>query len=135
MRVVVDTSVVLSAAFRDRTPEEVVLFIAHDPDIEWVASTAILTEYVEVLRRPKFGLPEALVRQWEEIFNLFIIIIDVLFEVPFPRDPKDAKFLACAIVAEADYFITSDKDFIEAYRVMRTTVCSVSQFRRLVIDR
>lgn len=124
----------MSAAFRDRTPEEVILFIARSPQVEWIASNAILTEYVDVLRRPKFGLSDALLRQWQEIFSLFITIIDVPSEVKFPRDPKDAKFVACAVAGGADYLITSDKDFADAYNLMGATVCSVTHFKHLVID-
>lgn len=134
MRVVIDTSVVVSAAFRDRVPEEVLLFIVRHSDLEWIASTSILSEYLGVLRRPKFGLSEVLLREWEEVFKASITVIDVPNDIEFPRDPKDAKFLACAIVGEADYLITSDKDFTEAHPLTSTTICSVTQFKRTVVD-
>ncbi|MCW5852541.1 MAG: putative toxin-antitoxin system toxin component, PIN family, partial [Anaerolineae bacterium] len=108
--------------------------IARHSDIEWIASQAILSEYIEVLRRPKFGLSAALLREWEAVFNMVITVIDVSDDVEFPRDPKDAKFLACAIVGEADYLITSDKDFTDAYALMLTTVCSVSHFKATVVN-
>ena len=53
--VVVDTNVVISAAFRDRIPEEIILFIVGSEDFEWIVSPKILTEYNEVLSRKKFG--------------------------------------------------------------------------------
>lgn len=53
----------------------------------------------------------------------------------FPRDQKEAKFLACALATDADYLITGDRDLIEAYRLLNTTVCSLNPFKRLVIDR
>ena len=52
----------------------------------------------------------------------------------FPRDQKDAKFLACAQAAEADYFITGDRDFTEAKKLVTTTILSVSLFKQLVCD-
>ncbi|MDP3185965.1 MAG: putative toxin-antitoxin system toxin component, PIN family, partial [Anaerolineales bacterium] len=55
-------------------------------------------------------------------------------EVYFPRDQKDAKFLACALSAEADYLITGDKDFDDAHKTGVTTVISVSAFKRLIVD-
>ena len=69
MRVVVDTNIVVSAILRDRLPERVILFIIARPDFEWVASQEILTEYREVLRRPKFGLPEPVLAQWDDRFR------------------------------------------------------------------
>jgi hypothetical protein len=47
-------------------------------------------------------------------------------EVDFPRDRKDAKFLACAIAAGADFFITGDADFNEAQTLLNTTIISLS---------
>ena len=53
--------------------------------------------------------------------------------VPFPRDVKDAKFLACALAADADFLITGDLDFSEARKLGNTKIVSVSQFAELVV--
>ena len=45
MKVVVDTNVLVSAAFRDRNPERVLLYIVRDSQIEWVVSNEILGHY------------------------------------------------------------------------------------------
>ena len=44
MKVVIDTNVVVSAALRDRDPETVILFVAGQPDFQWVVSNPILEE-------------------------------------------------------------------------------------------
>jgi putative PIN family toxin of toxin-antitoxin system len=134
MKVIFDTNVVVSAALRDRVPEEIILFVVEHPDFEWIGSPAIVAEYVEVLARPKFRLPETIIRRWNDIFDRVITIIDVTSEVDFPRDPKDAKFLACALAANADYLVTGDKDFEEAKKIGATTVLSVHQFKSLICD-
>lgn len=46
---------------------------------------------------------------------------------------KDAKFLACALAANADFFITGDQDFAEAGRLVRTKIVSVRQFDEMVL--
>ena len=61
-------------------------------------------------------------------------LVDVNIVVEFPRDQKDAKFLACALSAEADYLITGDKDFEEAHKTGVTTVISVAEFKRLIVE-
>jgi uncharacterized protein len=132
MRVVVDTNVVVSAILRDRIPEKVLLFILARPDFEWVASAEILTEYREVLRRPKFRLPESVLTKWDERFRSAIAVWPAETPVSFARDVKDAKFLACALAADADFFITGDGDFTEARKLGRTKIVSVSQFDALV---
>lgn len=132
MRVVVDTNVVVSAILRDRVPEKVLLFIIARPDFQWVASLEILTEYREVLRRPKFGLPDSVLSQWDERFDSAIAEWPVEMPVSFLRDVKDAKFLACALAADVDFLITGDRDFTEARKLGRTKIVSVSQFNELV---
>ena len=134
IKVVVDTGVVVSAAFRDRTPEAAILFIVEHEDFEWIASPSILDEYDEVLSRKKFGLSPELLQRWKEVFDQFTIKIETNIEIDFPRDQKDAKFLECALAAEADYLITGDKDFEEARKLMQTTIISVNQFKQLIID-
>lgn len=131
MRVVVDTTVVVSAVLRDRDPEKVLRLIAERSDVEWLASAAILQEYEEVLRRPKFGLPAAVVDRWMHLFGQIISTVEASGHIEFPRDPKDAIFLACAMTAEADFLITSDKEFTQASKLMRTYIVSVAQFLSL----
>jgi predicted nucleic acid-binding protein len=58
----------------------------------------------------------------------------VVIDIDFPRDQKDAKFLACAIAAEADFLITGDRDFSEVQTLGNTTIISVSSFKQLVCD-
>jgi len=132
MRVVVDTNVVVSAILRDRLPEKVLLFIVARPDFEWVASPEILAEYRAVLRRPKFALSNSVLSQWDERFDSAIAEWPVEIPVSFPRDVKDAKFLACALAAGADFLVTGDRDFTEARKLGRTKIVSVSQFNELV---
>ncbi len=135
IKVVVDTGIIVSAAFRDRTPEEVILFIVEQEDFEWIASPAILEEYMEVLARKKFNLSPEVLRKWRDMFEQFTTTIEVDIEIDFPRDQKDAKFLECALIAEADYLITGDKDFTEARKLVQTTIISVSQFKQLIVEK
>ena len=135
IKVVVDTGIIVSAAFRDRTPEEVILFIVEQEDFEWIASPAILEEYMEVLARKKFNLSPEVLRKWRDMFEQLTTTIEVDIEIDFPRDQKDAKFLECALIAEADYLITGDKDFTEARKLVQTTIISVSQFKQLIVEK
>jgi uncharacterized protein len=134
IKVIVDTGITVSAAFRDRVPEEVILFIVEQGDFEWIVSSAILEEYIEVLARKKFNLSPEVLQKWREIFEQCTTTVEVDIEVNFPRDQKDAKFLECALAAEADYLITGDKDFEEAQKLVKTTIISVSQFKKLVME-
>jgi len=49
-----------------------------------------------------------------EIIELKTEILPPLGTLPsFTRDPKDDKFVACAIAGKADYLITEDKDLLD----------------------
>ena len=135
MRVVIDTNVVVSAVLKDRVPEDVIRFVIECPDFEWVVSREILAEYLTVLGRPALGIPKDILDRWESLFARLLTVLEVRQKVDFARDPDDAPFLACALSAGAEYLITGDKDFAEAYKAVNTTVVSVSQFKGLVCDR
>jgi putative PIN family toxin of toxin-antitoxin system len=131
--VVIDTNVVISAAFRDRTPEEIILFIIDNDEFEWIVSTEILKEYNEVLARKKFDLPAEVLEEWRETFQQFTTPIEPDVEIEFPRDQKDAKFLECSLASNANYLITGDRDFEEAQKMDGTTIISASRFKRLIM--
>ena len=133
MKVVIDTNVIISAILKDRTPEQIILFVAEQDYFQWLVSSEILTEYKAVIRRPKFKLPPDIIEKWLMLFDLRTICIDVEIELDFPRDQKDAKFLTCAIAGSANFLITGDKDFTEAQKILDTIIISVSDFNRLVI--
>ena len=134
MKVVIDTNVLVSAALRDRAPEEVVVWVAERVDCHWMVSAEIMTEYKEVLGRPRLALPPERLQHWYDLLDRLTTRVDVSLPVDFPRDRKDAKFLVCARAAEADYLITGDQDFTEARRLINTTILSVSLFKKLVCD-
>jgi putative PIN family toxin of toxin-antitoxin system len=94
----------------------------------------IIAEYIGVLRRAKFNLPETIIQRWAAVFETLITIVEEKETIDFPCDQKDAKFIACALSAAADYFVTGDRDFSGAYKIGSATVLSVSMFKRLVCN-
>ncbi len=134
MRVVIDTSVLISAMLRDRDPEWVIDYIARHPDDDWIVSAEILVEYSDVMSRKRFNFPESLRNRWISAIQSLTTLIDLNVRVQFPRDPKDAKFLACALAAKADYLVTGDKDLKEALKLSHTKIISVAAFKQLVSE-
>lgn len=134
MKVVIDTNVLVSAVLRDRDPEAVILFVLEQDDFTWVVSDAILTEYRNVLARKRLGIPDLIQQRWLKLIGPLTSIVSVDQTISFPRDPKDAKFLACALSARAEFLIAGDRDFSEARRLVSTKILSISQFKRLVCD-
>ncbi|OGG47209.1 MAG: putative toxin-antitoxin system toxin component, PIN family [Candidatus Handelsmanbacteria bacterium RIFCSPLOWO2_12_FULL_64_10] len=134
MRAVIDTNVLVSAALKDRDPEAVILWIAAQADWEWVVSPEIMAEYKEVLSRDKFQLLPEVRQKWSDLLDALTAVVEVDIPVQLPRDQKDAMFLACALAAQADYFITGDRDFTEARKLVSTTILSVTLFKKLILS-
>lgn len=128
MRVVIDTSVLVSAAIRDRLPERVVLWCVAQEDVEWLVSPEILDEYINVVNRPKFQLSAATIAWWMDLLSRRTRVILPAVDIPFPRDRKDARFLMCAESGGADALITGDGDFSEARSLVSATIMNVRQF-------
>lgn len=128
MKVIFDTNILISAAFRGGKPKIAIAYVLASSSFEWIASSEIIKDYKEVLNRPKLKLSQITKQEWLELIDLAVIPIDVNIKIDFPRDRKDAKFLACAISSGADYLITGDKDFEDVLDLGVTKVVTVSQF-------
>lgn len=129
MNVLIDTNVLLSAALCDRLPESVVLHVATAPDIRWIVTAEIAREYVAVLARPKFALSHDVLKEWAELVEMRTVVIpSPPGDLPSPRDPKDAMFLAAALSASAAYLITGDKDLLEYRGAIDTRIVTVTEF-------
>jgi putative PIN family toxin of toxin-antitoxin system len=133
IRVVVDTNVLVSAVLKGSVSEAIMLFLVADPDFEWVVSEEILLEYKSVLGRKKFKLSPEIQERWFKIIDAFTSLIHIDVSIDFPRDPKDAKFLECAIACSADYLITGDRDFESFAEFQGIEVVSASRFLELFV--
>ncbi len=131
MKVIIDINVLVSAVIRDGIPEIVIQFIVDRPEFEWIVSQEIITEYIEVLQRRKFKLSEEIQQEWIDLLQTVTKLIEVNIKIDFPRDRKDAKFLACAIAANTDFLITGDQDFEDVQILDNTTILSVRDFKKL----
>lgn len=116
IRVVVDTSVLIrylirpSAAIRELIEERWL-----GDEIQMVTAPELIEELEGVLRRDYI---QKLVRPQEgrallDAIHLKAEVLPPLGAVPsYTRDPKDDKFVACALVGNAGYVITVDKDLL-----------------------
>lgn len=134
MKILIDANVLVSAVLRDKDPEAVILWIATQEDWQWIVSPQIISEYKDVLGREKFAIPPEILDQWFSLLDRITVLEEVDLTVEFPRDARDAIYLSCALGAQADYFLTGDKDFTEAERLVDTIILSVSMFKKLVVD-
>lgn len=132
MRVVLDTNVFISAALRDRLPEQVFKALIARDDWQWLVTQSLLAEYELVLRRPALGVPPIQQDHWLKLTHDHAALIDAPEPaVEFARDRKDIHVLHAVIAGAADYLITGDKDFGEAQRLVTARIVSVAEFARM----
>ncbi|MEA3351145.1 MAG: putative toxin-antitoxin system toxin component, PIN family [Chloroflexota bacterium] len=120
-RVVIDTSVFIHYLIR---PGAAIQHILEDlwlrDEIEIISSPELIAELEDVLARPKM---KTLIHPDEGETLLMLLqakaeLMPVLGEIPvFTRDPKDDKFVACAVVGKVAFLISLDKDILVLGRV------------------
>src|SRR5687768_16462770 len=132
MKLVIDTNVFVSAVLRGGLPARVLESVIVHDDWQWTVTSDLLAEYERVVLRAHLAIPIDAQEEWLRLTRQDAIQIDVpLPSVEFPRDRKDIHVLQAAIIGEADYLITGDKDFGEAKKLVASKVVTVAEFARL----
>ena len=97
----------------------------------YLASRPIIEELKDVLSRPRLrrkmrGDPQFLIdlveTETEQTAGLLVLEKDIC------RDPKDIKFIACAVEGDADYIVTGDKDLLDLGEYQGIKMIRVYQF-------
>ncbi len=114
LRVVIDTNLVLSALIFGGSTARLRLAWQSDRLIP-LASKATITELIRVLAYPKFKLTKA---EQEDLLADYLPFCDTVLlpeqlpAIPECRDPFDEPFLILALVGNADYLVTGDRDLL-----------------------
>ena len=91
---VIDTNVLVSAILKANSIPSRIVAEAMDGDIIPILNDNIITEYEEVLRRPKFNFEECTVRVFLDELKRRAIDVDTDIINYMPPDPKDIVFYA-----------------------------------------
>ena len=116
MQIVLDTNVLVSAFLNPRSNAARILRLIIQGDISIVVNEPILTEYYEVLKRPKFELSQ------EDVQIVLDYILSIGIHAPtlgksisLP-DRDDEPFLEAALATRADALVTGNiKHFPKKY--------------------
>lgn len=116
MRVVVDTSVWVSALLWGGVPNEI-LYLARTQQLSIFASEELLQEIETSLNKRKL---QRRIQQRGATAEYFLSVARALsqlcptisVDVPELRDPKDLKILAAAVASNAEALITGDSDLL-----------------------
>lgn len=136
MRLVIDTSVLMrylikpSAAIKELIEvrwlgDQVEMMTA--PELMEELEGVLRRDYIQALIRPEEG--QVLVDAIEQKAD----ILPALGDAPsFTRDPKDDKFIACALAGSAEYLVTEDKDMLVLESVADVRIVTPYGFVRSV---
>lgn len=107
--VVLDTNIIVSSQIKPSGLEAKLFDLAQERSLRMCISQAILDEYAEVLRRPKFGFDADFAPRLLRIIQGFSRVVAPIQRVRASPDPSDNIFLECAEAANADFLITGNK--------------------------
>lgn len=115
IRAVLDTNLLVSFLLTNGNTISRIMTYWEEGHFVCLQSPQMLAELIEVLNRPR--LRQYLKTDPKVLINL--IETDAEFvpgKLALPgacRDPKDDKFIACAIEGNADYIVTGDADLLD----------------------
>lgn len=134
LRVVLDTNVLVSYLLTQGKTITRIIDYWENGDIDVIVSPAIVAELVEVVQRPR--LKQHMTIDPRVILDLILSdAVQPRGDLAFPgasRDPKDDKFLACAVEGKADYVVSGDADLLVLGSFRGIPVIRPYDFVRLV---
>src|SRR5688572_1994236 len=110
-RVVLDTNIVISSALGGALVFVLEMWDAGKFTV--VVTTDVISEYFEVLNRPKFGLKQETIDRIAQYIYQFSEFVVPTEKIEFIEgDPKDDKFLEAAIAGNVDLIVSGDKHLL-----------------------
>ncbi|NOY70456.1 MAG: putative toxin-antitoxin system toxin component, PIN family [Deltaproteobacteria bacterium] len=127
-KVVLDTNVLISGILFGGNPRQILELVIQGK-IDAYISPAILTEFREVLIRPKFGLSQekcfSIAKEIEDIFCIVFphITVDLIKD-----DPDDNIILECALAADVQFIVTGDSHLLSLRLFEKIKIISPAMF-------
>jgi putative PIN family toxin of toxin-antitoxin system len=113
------------------------LIFAHAVEYRLILSAPVIREILEVLQRPEITNKIRFVSGMDtrRVLNLLSQAELVeLSSIPpqVSRDPKDDKFLATAVLGEADYVVSEDRDLLDVGEYQGMKIVNVATFLKIL---
>jgi|SRR5271169_146632 len=109
LRIVLDTNVLVSAALKPDGLQRTVLLLAITKPARLYVSSAIMSEYRDVLSRPELQIRKGLRLQLLQLVRKRSYLVTPSRPLQITIDPADNIFLECADAARADYLVTGNQ--------------------------
>lgn len=131
-RVVIDTSVVVSAALLPRSVPRQAFDLAITRCRVLISASTIF-ELEEVLRRPKFNRYVIEAERLEFLAALVTEaeVVEIREVINECRDPKDDKFLELSVSGQASHLISGDADLLSLHPFRGIAILTPQEFLQL----
>lgn len=131
MKIVLDTNVVVSGLLNPFGPPGEIVRLVAAGEIALCFDPRILSEYEEVLKRPKFGFRAALMEALIDFIRMTGSSVTARsLPVDLP-DPDDGMFIEVALAGDADYLVTGNTRHFPATHRHGVKVLSPHQFLKI----
>lgn len=126
-RVILDTNIIISSVLGGA------LFLVLEKwdkeNFTVIVTTDIVSEYFEVLNRPKFELTQETIDKITRYIYQFSEFVVPEEQIRFIKDdPKDDKFLEAAIAGKVDYIVSGDKHLLDLKEFRSIPIISGREF-------
>jgi putative PIN family toxin of toxin-antitoxin system len=130
IRVVIDTSSLISFLLSGGKTMRSIIAAWRDAEISLLLSPQTLAELSSVVARPEIRRHTAipLAALVDGLSQYALHVPGTLELAGACRDPKDDKFLACAVEGQAAYLISSDRDLLEMGKYQDVCILNPGQF-------
>jgi len=129
MRIVLDTNVLVSGLLSPFGPPAEIVRMVSSGELTLCLDARLLSEYADVLRRPKFQFAEDHVAALlEQVEHDGLLVAPGPLPHPLP-DPDDEPFLAVAIAGNAECLVTGNLGHFPVELRQGVRVLSPAQFR------
>jgi uncharacterized protein len=109
LKVVYDTNILVSAALKPGSIPDSLVALVMGKQVRLFLSSAILDEYTEVLKRPKFRLDPDTVNDFLRDLTRAATMVRPTQRASNASDEPDNRFIECARKARVDYLVTGSK--------------------------
>ncbi len=119
-KAVIDTNVIVSSLIQPLGKPAAILDMVMAEEVEPVVNEAVLAEYADVLNRPKFGFPEALVSGFVDYLKAKSTRCLAIPQPETLPDPDDKVFWDLAVTSNAILVTGNTKHFPSNSEIVMT---------------
>lgn len=126
-RVILDTNIIISSALGGALV--LVLEKWNEGKFTVIVTTDVVSEYFEVLNRPKFKLTQETIDKITRYIYQFSEFVVPEEQIRFIEDdPKDDKFLEAAIAGQVDFIVSGDNHLLALKEFRSIPIVSGREF-------